>query len=267
MPPLEPEQKFLLPLKNIGVLVTRPRQQAANLCQLLAAEGFYPLIFPVIEIVAPENITNLKNLFAQIEQFEIIIFVSRNAVKWSYHWLGDQNLPSKAIIAAIGQGTAQELLTTYKRSADIIPEGQFNSENLLKFNNFDAIQGKKVLIVRGNGGREQLATELSNRGANVQYAEVYQRVKSNPNLDELTNSIKYHNLQVAVITSSEGLINLIEIIGNLTKIWLNHANLIVFSERTKKLARDLGIQGNIKVTKTATDLAIVETIISLFSSN
>lgn len=250
-----------LPLTGIGVLVTRPAHQATALCHLLEDQGAIPFPFPTLEITDPEDVTVLRTVLAQLKKFDLAIFVSPNAVVRAWNWIqAAGGLPSELTIAAVGQGSAREL-ARLGWHAQLVPTERFNSEALLALPCLTEMSGQRVVIFRGEGGRELLADELTRRGATVVYAEVYRRVKPDANLTELTRHLASNTLQIAVITSSEGLRNLNDLLDLPGQDWLRNVKLVVFSDRTANLARELGLQGPIHVARPATDIAVLETII------
>src|SRR5580692_9552673 len=96
----------MLPLHGIGVLVTRPRQQAAALCRLLEAQGASVERFAAIEVEPIDGRREWAARFGDLHQFGLIIFTSANAVRYGAALLEQRrDLP----LAAIGPATARAL--------------------------------------------------------------------------------------------------------------------------------------------------------------
>jgi uroporphyrinogen-III synthase len=92
-------------LQGLGVLVTRPVDQAAGLCALIDANGGHPLTFPAVEIsptCAPDRAINLLR-----QPADLFIFISPNAVSHALGLLGEHSLPHGARLAAVGSATAR----------------------------------------------------------------------------------------------------------------------------------------------------------------
>lgn len=154
-------------LKDVGVLVTRPRTQARELVAAIEEHGGSAFCFPVLDIVAlDENVVSANA--AALEKPDIVIFVSRNAVEYGLKYSDGGQL------AAIGPATAAAVAAA-GRIVDIQSAQGFDSEHLLQEPAFADVDGKHVRIIRGSAGRELLAEELSARGAKVEYLSVYER--------------------------------------------------------------------------------------------
>ncbi|CAK0743112.1 Uroporphyrinogen-III synthase [Gammaproteobacteria bacterium] len=248
------------PLAGMGVLVTRPAHQATRLCRLLEDQGAISFSFPVIEIIDPEDTIAPQAALTRLRQFDLAIFVSPNAVIRAWRWISVAGgLPPGLTIAAVGQGTAHEL-QRLGRQADLVPEERFDSEALLALPRLTTMKGQRVIIFRGVGGRELLTDELTRRGASVTNVEVYRRIKPNTDPSELLRRLACNEIHVAVVTSAEGLRNLLDLVGPVGQDWLRDTQLVLFSERAVTLARELGLRGTIFVAKKATDAAVVEII-------
>jgi len=219
-------------LKNLKVLVTRPKQQANNLCELIENLGGKAIRFPVIEINKSENQQVARLIMDDIEQYNIGIFISRNAVEWTLKLLGDKTsaLESMSLIS-IGPATTAALKRAL--SGTVITNFGTNSESLLENEALgaEAVSGKKIIIFRGQGGREHLATTLGQRGAKVDFAEVYRR--DCPQYDnDFINKIWTLNVpDVVVVTSNNGLENLFSLLNNKQSNLLLSKQLVVMGRR------------------------------------
>ena len=193
--------------EGVGVLVTRPRQQSAELTAAIDAAGGRSIPFPVIEIV-PRSMTEIDEDSARLHTPDIVIYVSRNAVEHGLAW------NSRGLVAAVGPSTAAALEAA-GRIVDIVPEIGFDSESLLAEPAMNDVAGKTVRIVRGIGGRELLADTLRERGASVEYLAVYERrLPSYPDteLDELARRWLSGDIDVVTVMSVESLKNLLTLL-------------------------------------------------------
>ena len=160
------------PLSGVGVLVTRPRAQAADLIKAIQEKGGDAICFPVIEIV-PRDTAEIAAAAATLPNPDIAVFISRNAVT---HGLSHAAGAAKA---AIGPATAASIRAA-GQTVEIDPGQGYDSESLLAEPALCDVAGKQVRIIRGgNGqegkGRELLANTLRERGAIVNYLPVYER--------------------------------------------------------------------------------------------
>lgn len=164
-------------LQQRKILVTRPRDQATSLAQRIAVAGGQPVLFPLLEIAPAADPLALQQQLARLSEFNLLIFISPNAVKYGMAAIRQAGgLPVGMKVAAVGAGSAKAL-----NAADItqvlVPIERFDSEALLALPNLQNVTGWRVLILRGDSGRELLGDTLKARGATVEYASCYQRSK------------------------------------------------------------------------------------------
>jgi len=237
------------------VLVTRPAAQAEELCRLVEAAGGRAVRFPAVAITPIENQEPARLLLNQ--SWDLILFISRNAVEHCLPLLPGHRLPAGPTLAAVGRATA-EALAAAGRPPTLLPTGRFDSESLLALPHLDSLSGKRVLIVRGQGGRPLLGDTLSERGAEIAYAEVYRRVL--PNADPTLLIMRWqHDVQLATATGGEILDNLLTLVGMMGRARLLATPLIVVSERTARTARHLGFV-QVELAERASDEAIVDAL-------
>lgn len=248
------------PLANITVLVTRPAHQSDSFCHAVEAAGGKAIRFPVIEIAAVTDNPALAQQLAELEHDDIAIFISANAVDHALQRC-PQGVPDSVKIAAVGNKTAARL-RAQNIPVDIVPSQGFDSEALLKSPLFHAVQNKRIAIIRGAGGRELLAESLKQRGARVRYIEVYQRVLPQQRLSDIND---YQNCDIIMVTSQQGLRNLITLCDN--KEWLFNTALASNSKRTAGLARELGFDNDIVISPEPSDEAMKATIASWWQSS
>ena len=227
---------------GLGVLVTRPVEQAEVLCKLIEDAGGKAIRLPLLEIqpVQVEDI-GLSRL-RQLEHTDWLIFVSANAVRCAFRLLGTQwlNGVSMPKIAAIGQATAKALLDKGV-AVDLRPKEQFNSESLLAQPEWMQVQGLCFLIVRGEGGRELLAETLRQRGGTVEYAEVYRRVATKIDIDGLLAQWRLGDIAVLTLTSGEALAEFWRQMSDGGRELILHTPMVVIGGRMAKQARELGV--------------------------
>lgn len=248
------------PLQGVGVLVTRPAHQSERLCGLIEAEGGQPVCFPVLEILDPQDSSPFLAIIERLDQFDIAIFISANAVTKAMNGiLARRGLPAHLRLATVGKGSAREL-ERLGFQVDICPAGKFNSEALLDLPDLQEVAGKRIVIFRGEGGRELLADTLKERGALVEYAEVYRRAQPQSDMSDLLRRWARGEIAVVIVTSNEGLRNLFDMVGKLGQQWLRNTQLVVVSERTAQLAHELGVKHPPLVAEQASDEALVQAI-------
>lgn len=252
-------------LNGARVLVTRPAHQADNLSRLIAERGGSAIRFPTLAIAAMDDPCPIKNTLARLDSFQWLVFISANAVTMHSYYIdgGKINCVKSTRIAAIGQATAQALALAGV-PADLLPESGYNSETLLAMPQMQQINGQNFLIVRGVGGREELATTLRSRGANVEYLNVYKRIIPDSDSSQVCLLLVQDKLDVITMTSAEALQNLLIMLDNEYHQRLFAVPLVVISDRIGQIAAGLGFN-RIAVTNSPSDQAILETVIMCVS--
>jgi uroporphyrinogen-III synthase len=256
-PEIPPTQR---PLRGLRVLVTRPKQQAAQLAEHIRRAGGEAVLFPVIEIKEPADPRPLHRLVERLHDYDFALFVSRNAVRGVMHSMGEaQRLPDQLQLAAVGQGTAREL-AHYGYRVHLRPHAAYHSEALLAMDALQQVRGRRIVIFRGNGGRELLAQTLTQRGAQVDYGEAYRRVQPQDGIERLqTGSLG--NIDVITISSNQGLENLVEMARLAQADWIYQTPLVVLSHRAVDLACTLGFATRPMVAREASDKSVVASIL------
>lgn len=254
-------------LAGIRVLVTRPAHQAQTLCDMITEQGGQAVRFPVIEIKPlPLSQAIIKRL-GNLKNVDFAIFISANAVEYGIaQLLAHGGIPDKLKLVTIGKASAEKMRQLIGRTADIYPTEQYNSEALLAHDELqdDAVNNKQVIIFRGCGGRELLATTLKQRGAIVHYVEVYQRKQPQPDNGVLERIQGTDTPDIVTVTSNEGLNNLLamwtEHLNEPALEQLRHTPLVVVTEKMRISARKMGFNNVIMVAEKASNEALLESI-------
>jgi len=239
-------------LAGRGVLITRPAAQAEGLCRLVETAGGRAVRFPAIAIAPVANREPARELLAR--EWDLILFVSRNAVEQALPLFPRRRLPTEPQLGAVGAATAQAL-TLAGLAPALMPTGRFDSESLLALPALADLKGRRVLIVRGVGGRGLLGDTLIERGAQLAYAEVYRRTL--PVTDAASLLTRWRrDVQLVTATSGEILDNLLTLIGEQGRDLLFDTPLVVISEGTGKTATALGF-ARVAVADGAADAAVL----------
>ncbi|HFD81227.1 MAG TPA: uroporphyrinogen-III synthase [Gammaproteobacteria bacterium] len=247
-------------LEGTGVLVTRPVAQAQGLCRAIERLGGRAIPFPVLEILEPEDGGPLQRVVGALDDYDMAIFISANAVNRALEAiLAQRDWPATVEIAVIGRRSAQEL-EQFGLAPDICPPERFNSEALLELPQMQAVEGRRIVIFRGNGGREFLADTLRRRGARVDYVEAYRRAQPAADNGGLLAALRRGQIDVTLVNSEESLRNLLAMAGAEAAEILRRIPLLVVSERMLPVVRELGFRDPPLVAANATDEAVVEAL-------
>jgi uroporphyrinogen-III synthase len=224
------------------ILITRPAGQAETLADLIRAEAGIPVAFPVIEIRDVADVKPLVALIDRLGDFDIAVFISANAVAKAMNLvLSRRAWPAHVRVATIGKGSAKAL-RRFGFDAIVAPAGRFDSEALLELAPLADVAGRRVVIFRGDGGRELLGDTLVARGAVVEYAECYRRVRPDADVAPLLKLWARGELDGITVTSSEGLHNLYDMVGKLGQQWLRRTPMFAPHPRIAASARALGME-------------------------
>ncbi|CAE6828089.1 fused uroporphyrinogen-III synthase HemD/membrane protein HemX [Paraburkholderia aspalathi] len=273
------------------VVITRPAGQSNELIAQLAAAGVAVLDFPLIDIAPVTDEAPLRAALASLERYALVVFVSPNAVDHAFA-RSDAIWPHALPIGVVGPGSVQALARhgvaapayTIISPPSVAEDdtARFDSEGL--FAAIDtalgatSLEGKRVLIVRGDGGREWLADRLREAGAEVETVAAYRRLVPEPSIGGWA---RVHALLAGaphawLLTSSEGVRNLHELAQeHLTAdeiTQLKHANLVTPHPRIAQTARALGFDsitvsgaGDERIARAL--LAAVPTVVQPVPSN
>lgn len=244
-------------LDGLRVIVTRPSPAGELLCQAIKKSGGKAIHFPTIDIVPLFDSPFLAQQLAKIDRQDWLIFISPQSVYTSSaaiksYWSA---FPAHVKIAAVGAGTAHALEVA-GLPVDIYPEEQWSSEGLLNLSVFQTLTGKKIMLFRGEGGREWLAESLTVRGALVSHAISYRRCLPDVDVSEYLNLMQQNEIDVITTASGEGLRNLKVLLASGWS-YLQNIPIVVISQHMVELAENLGFK-KILLAKNASHVAVME---------
>ena len=247
-------------LGGAGILITRPARQAAGLAQEVAALGGRPLIFPAIVILPPADTAALRDVQSNLSRYDIAVFVSANAVE--YGVVDAARWPARLLTLAPGPGTAAALAAIGIGNVRI-PATTMDSEGLLALPELETVAGKRVVVFRGETGRELLKSALEARDAEVTQVACYRRARPEGGAAGLIEAWREKRIDAVTITSSEGLDNLWAILDDEGRRHLATTPLLVPHPRIAEHARTLGLREPI-VTPPA-DAGLLAALLEYFS--
>jgi uroporphyrinogen-III synthase len=225
------------------LLLTRPTQESAALRDVLAEVGIFSSSLPLLEIQPIPVSETMRQVIRELDRCCAVIVVSKPAAKMAVA-LVDQHWPQPPRLKwfSVGAATAQ-ILADHGLDVSFPVEGD-DSEALLELTQlYEAVArpDPRVLIIRGEGGREVLAERLRELGASVEYLELYRRDLPYYPPATLPERIKAERLNGLVVSSGMGFEHLHQLAGD---AWPQLARLPLFvpSPRVAELARTAGAQ-------------------------
>jgi len=249
-------------LGGVTVLVTRPERQAGALSAMVIEHGGRALRLPLVEIEAAPVDAELAARLARAGHYDILIFVSVNAVDFGLDAVAQAGgcIGANVPAAAVGKATA-EALKRRGITRVTFPQGRSRSEELLECELLQEVAGRRVLIFRGQDGRELLAGTLRRRGALVDYAPVYRRLV--PQRDDAASVLAEWlraERPVLVLTSEASARAFLERLPDDLRAPALAAPVVVMSERIGEFCRDAGWRGPVRAGATASDAALVRAV-------
>ncbi|AOK30333.1 MULTISPECIES: fused uroporphyrinogen-III synthase HemD/membrane protein HemX [Burkholderia] len=246
--------------RGFTAVLTRPDGQSSGLAAQLAAAGIDVLDFPLIDIAPLADDAPLAGALARLDAYALVVFVSPNAIDHALARL-DAIWPHPLPIGVVGPGSVAALARhgivagTHRviapRESGNGGTPRYDSESLFveierAFGGALALAGKRVLIVRGDGGREWLAERLREAGAEVELVAAYRRIMPEPSIRawERVHGLLSGEPHAWLVTSSEGVRNLQELAhAHLTEAEidaLTRARFVAPHPRIAETARALG---------------------------
>ncbi|MDQ0481409.1 uroporphyrinogen-III synthase [Guptibacillus hwajinpoensis] len=184
---------MMSPLSGKRVLVTRAREQAAAFTKLINERGGLSVEIPLISFEPRNDI--LKSI--EVEKYHWILFTSANGVRFFFQ---HSTLPKNSKVGAVGTKTAK-VLEKYGVQIDLLPE-DFIAEGLVAAMSRYTFTGEKILLPRGNLGRDELPEQLSELGYDVTDLPIYNTVIPQGSGEALEKVADEQALDVITFTSS-----------------------------------------------------------------
>jgi len=261
MPPDEPRTAPASQMASgaAHVIVTRPARQAQGLCRMIEQAGGVAHLVPTLEIAPPGDPEAAARAVARLSSYDLAVFVSANAVHSVCTLLDGRPWPERTRIAVVGRASA-DALARHGLPADIVPGRSFDSEGLLAEDALRDAHGLRVIVFRGDGGRELLADTLRERGAQVDCVEVYRRRLPVEAAASLARIAEGAGADAIMVTSNQGLLNLHAAAGDRLHDWLLSRQLVVIAQRTADLASELGFHHHARIAAEASDAGLMEAL-------
>jgi uroporphyrinogen-III synthase len=226
------------------LLLTRPAEDCAALAQTLGAQGVFSHCMPLLAIEALDETPEQRSTFAELQRYCAVIVVSKPAARIGLQLLAQQGTPTPDLPwFSVGAATAAVLA---ERGLCVhFPDSGDDSEALLALpalhQAIATAAAPRVLILRGEGGREFLAESLRSQGVSVDYLPLYRRVLPQYAPGELSRQVRAERLNGLVVSSGQGFEHLLQLAGD---DWSALARLPLFvpSPRVAEQARAAGAQ-------------------------
>lgn len=252
------------PLAGLKLLLVRPQRDNDTFVQLITELGCRVYVLPVMAInpLIPDDRT--RQILAGINQFHKVIVVSGNAARLVLQHIPDPlALPALPAWFAVGESTARTLQAAGVPTA--FPADNPTSEGLLALPDLALVRGENILIVRGEGGRDKLGTELEQRGALVTFCELYRRETETAHRAAINKLLEAGDVQVVVAHSVEVLKNLLLQLDSTRQSSLHETVVLVPSQTAADLAQDAGF-GSVIRAQSALPASMVDALVGWYTA-
>lgn len=247
--------------RQYRVLVTRPEGRAADaLCAQVENAGYGAFRQPLLRVDGIPGLSGAqRNLLLNLDLYRHAIFISTNAVLFGMDRVEEYwtQLPVGVTWYAIGNATAREL-AGFGIDA-VVPDSSMTSEGLLALPGLEDVRDERILIFKGEGGRDALRKVLAQRGARVDELACYRRSLPDVPTGEFAAKLSDWKIDLILISSGEGLANMQLLLSPTETSKLKHMALIVPSERVAREARDAGFD-QVVTAENASDAAMLQAL-------
>ncbi len=247
------------PLFGRRVLVTRSRQQASALSQLLAEHGALPIEWPTIEIHPIKDNNELDSAISCMNTYQWLIFTSTNGVDAFFRYITNKGQDARVLkgleIGAIGPATAATL-EKWGLCPDFVPD-KYTSENIVSGLKECLTEGQRVLLARAEEVPPELVSGLEILGAEVHQVPVYRTVPAEP-VSSAKKMLRKGDIDIITFTSSSTVRNLVAQMGDDWPV-SNKAKVACIGPVTSAAAQRAGLTVDI-VAKEHTIPGLVEAI-------
>lgn len=257
------------PLFGKRIVVTRAREQAGQLSQMLTEQGAEVIELPFISVEQHFDSKRLGEVFAGIAVYEWIIFTSANGVKnffdLFYKAYDDIRCLGPMRIAAVGAATTREI-EKHKLKVDLIPK-QANADALAKeLIENEGVESVQILVITGNQNRESLVERLESDEARaiVDTLPLYKTNKTDLSQDPAAERFRKEGADAVLFTSSSTVKSFIEQHAALTlEEGARKPAFGSIGPLTTKTLKELKLPVAFEATQASLEHFIVETISSL----
>jgi uroporphyrinogen-III synthase len=251
-------------LAGRGIVITRPAGESQRLAALIREAGGVPLLYPAIEILDAPDPGALDAVIDKLDDFDLAIFISPSAVDKAMTRIAARRaLPMRLRCAAIGPGGVRAL-QRFGVAEVIAPDAyarRYDSESLLASKFMQSVAGRRMVIFRGDGGRDLLGATLTARGATVEHVTCYRRGKPSFDAAPLIRAWVNNEVAAVIVTSSEGLRNFYDRLGVAGQAAMRQTPVVVPHPRIAAAARELGMTRVVESASASGDEALVQTLI------
>ena len=237
------------PLHNRTILITRRREQSGELQAALEAYGARVVFLPTIQVIPPESWEACDAALERLRSYDLLVFASVNAVTFFLHRCVARGVSPATLadleLAAVGQKTGAEL-ERLKLRPQHVPE-EYSTASLMEYFRKLGLRGRRILVPRGNLGKQELVEGMRSLGAEVDAVTVYRTVTPDlPDAEGVVRRIFHGEIDVVTFASPSAVNNFSAALpaGVLIEI-LARTRTAVIGPTTAAAVRSLGLEPDI----------------------
>jgi len=204
------------PLFGKRLLVTRQREQAGPLVDLLEADGAEVSLLPLIDLRLPDDCSALDDAIDSLATFSWTLFTSPSAVDFFFSRLHQRSRDARAFagcsIAAVGQATADQLRNR-GIEPDLIPDDQ-SQDGLIDAFAEISVEDRQILFPASSLARSKLVEQLEQRGAQVTRATAYENRCPDPATLEVPPDLAEERFDAILFASPSAVANFTAVLGD-----------------------------------------------------
>ncbi len=252
------------PLFGKNIIITRAREQASSLVKQLSELGANVIEFPTIEIVEPDDFSDVDRAIENLRDYNWLIFTSVNGVKLFFKRLYYHGKDVRELygikVCAIGPKTA-ETFKEFGIYPDVVPE-KYQAEYVVEALENLGIKGKKFLLPRAKVAREVLPEKIKEKGGVIDIVTVYKTVMPDVKKDEVLSYLNENKIDFITFTSSSTVKNFIEMFEEFNiKELLKNVKLVSIGPITSNTMKEFGLNPYVEAEKFTIE-GLVEKIIA-----
>ncbi|MGM0416326.1 MAG: uroporphyrinogen-III synthase [Thermodesulfobacteriota bacterium] len=194
------------------VLVTRPHHQAQPFVNVLEDAGLCAEVFPLIEIVPPQDPAPFETALSHIADYDMLLLTSANAVNAVLDFLERQSIQVPSHVQMVSVGPATLKILKQRGYAAITPAHDFTAEGVVDLLRAHGVAGQRVLYPRAEQARDLIVPALTELGAQVDDPIAYRTIAATSNGDLLLDMLE-HRVDIVTFTSSSAVHNYVALLG------------------------------------------------------
>lgn len=247
------------PLFGKRIVVTRSRDQARDLVELLESLGAQTIEAPTFRLIPADDPETIDRAVASVGQYSWVVFESANAVSRFFKALLNGTRDLRALggvrVAAIGPSTADRL-EGYGLHPDVVVPESGTEATVRALEAAGSLSGTRILVVRphhdradhgrSDAVRETLASELSRRGADATDVIAYRTTAGAPEsaaAQDLYRQLLDGQVHAVTFTTPTAVQRFVDLIGrDQAADLLNQTVVVAIGPVTAAAAVALGIE-------------------------